>query len=76
MPGSPKYSNLIAAIATIASCDIALGFTLQLLPPIVGAAIDRFGVAVMPVSLAAIYVMLLIGLAASGGRLIREAPHG
>ena len=32
MPGTPKYSNLIAAIATIASCDIALGFTFQLLP--------------------------------------------
>jgi MFS family permease len=27
-----QYGNLIAAIATIASCDVAMGFTLQLLP--------------------------------------------
>jgi MFS family permease len=27
-----RYGNLVAAIATIASCDIALGFTFQLLP--------------------------------------------
>jgi MFS family permease len=45
-------------------------------PPIVGAAIDMFGVDAMPISLGAIYVILLIGLALSGGRLIREAPHG
>ena len=29
---SRRYGNLVAAIATIASCDIALGFTFQLLP--------------------------------------------
>jgi MFS family permease len=45
-------------------------------PPIVGAAIDAFGVNAMPISLAAFYVVLLLGLAISGGRLIREAPHG
>jgi hypothetical protein len=45
-------------------------------PPIVGAAIDAFGVDAMPISLGGIYVILLIGLALSGGRLIREAPHG
>ena len=27
-----RYGNLVAAIATIASCDIAMGFTFQLLP--------------------------------------------
>jgi hypothetical protein len=27
-----RYGNLVAAIATVASCDIALGFTFQLLP--------------------------------------------
>jgi MFS family permease len=32
LPNLPKYSNLIAAITTIASCAIALGFTFQLLP--------------------------------------------
>ncbi len=43
-------------------------------PPVVGAAIDRFGVNAMPMALAAFYVILLIGLAFSGGRLIRDAP--
>ena len=28
----PRYGNLVAAIAAVASCDIALGLTLQLLP--------------------------------------------
>jgi MFS family permease len=32
MSGRINYSNLIAAIATISACDIALGFTFQLLP--------------------------------------------
>jgi MFS family permease len=43
-------------------------------PPVVGAAIDRFGVNAMPMALATFYVILLIGLASSGGRLIRDAP--
>ena len=29
---APRYGNLVAAIAAVASCDIALGLTLQLLP--------------------------------------------
>jgi MFS family permease len=29
---APRYGNLFAAIAAVASCDIALGLTLQLLP--------------------------------------------
>ncbi|MFT3987394.1 MFS transporter [Aestuariivirga sp.] len=28
----PRYGNLVAAIATVACCDIAMGLTLQLLP--------------------------------------------
>jgi MFS family permease len=32
LPKLPKYNKLTAAITTIASCDIALGFTFQLLP--------------------------------------------
>jgi MFS family permease len=33
-PGAakPRYGNLVAAIATVAACDIAMGLTLQLLP--------------------------------------------
>jgi MFS family permease len=45
-------------------------------PPIAGAAIDAFGVNAMPVTLAASYVVLLIGLALSGGRLVRSPAHG
>ena len=45
-------------------------------PPIAGAAIDAFGVNAMPVTLALSYVVLLIGLAWSGGRLVRSAAHG
>ncbi len=29
---SPRYGNLIAAIAAVGACDIAMGLTLQLLP--------------------------------------------
>lgn len=29
---SPRFGNLVAAIATVACCDIAIGLTLQLLP--------------------------------------------
>ena len=42
-------------------------------PPIAGAAIDLFGINAFPVSLASVYVILLIGLALTGGRLIRSA---
>lgn len=45
-------------------------------PPIAGAAIDAFGVNAMPVTLAAIYAILLVGLALSGGRLVRSYAHG
>ena len=40
-------------------------------PPIAGVAIDAFGVNSMPLLLAAFYVLLLVGLAFSRGRLIR-----
>jgi MFS family permease len=32
MQGFRQHGNLIASIATVASCDVAMGFTLQLLP--------------------------------------------
>jgi MFS family permease len=41
-------------------------------PPIAGAALDAFGPNAIPLSLAAVYVILLAGLAATGGKLIRE----
>ena len=44
-------------------------------PPIAGTAIDLFGINAMPVTLAIFYVILLTGLAVSGGKLVREAVH-
>jgi hypothetical protein len=43
-------------------------------PPIAGAAIDTFGVNAMPLTLALFYIVLLGGLALSGGQLVRRAP--
>jgi MFS family permease len=45
-------------------------------PPIAGMAIDTFGINAMPVTLASFYVILLAGLALSGGKLVREPSHG
>lgn len=44
-------------------------------PPLAGAAIDAFGINAMPVTLASFYVILLVGVIANGGRLVRES-HG
>lgn len=63
-----KGADLIAASAAF-SAMWGVGGLLG--PPVVGAAIDRFGINAMPISLAIIYVILLIGLAINGGRLIR-----
>ena len=41
-------------------------------PPIAGAAIDRFGVDAMPVTLAVIYFILLIALASQKWKLVRR----
>jgi MFS family permease len=45
-------------------------------PPLAGLAIDLFGIGAMPVTLAGFYVLLLIGLAVSGGRLVKEPAGG
>jgi len=45
-------------------------------PPIAGAATDAFGIEAIPVTIAAIYVVLLIGLGLAGGKLVRAAAHG
>ena len=45
-------------------------------PPIAGLAIDLFGIAAMPVTLAAFYMVLIVGLLASGGKLVRGTAVG
>jgi MFS family permease len=70
-----KFSgaDLIAgavAIATMWGVGGLLG------PPLAGLAIDLFGTGAMPVTLAGFYVLLLIGLALSGGRLVKEPASG
>ena len=42
-------------------------------PPLAGAAIDAYGINAMPVTLACFYVVLLAGLAFTGGRLVTRA---
>jgi MFS family permease len=41
-------------------------------PPLAGLAIDLFGIDAMPVTLALFYVLLLAGLLATGGQLVRR----
>jgi MFS family permease len=41
-------------------------------PPIAGIALDAFGTNAVPLTLAAVYVILLAGLAMTGGELIRD----
>ena len=45
-------------------------------PPVAGIAIDTFGINAMPVTLAAFFVLMLVGLAFSRGRLVRSEAHG
>lgn len=45
-------------------------------PPIAGVAIDAFGINAMPVTLASFYVILLVGLAVTGGNLVRTPANG
>jgi MFS family permease len=42
-------------------------------PPLAGGAIDAFGINAMPVTLALFYLVLLSGLAFTGGRLVTRA---
>jgi hypothetical protein len=43
---------------------------------VAGAAIDLVGIGAMPVTLAAFYVLLLAGLALTGGKLVRSKADG
>lgn len=65
--------DLIAGAAAIAGMWGVGGL---LGPPIAGLAIDLFGIRAMPVTLAGFYVLLIAGLLATGGRLVRESARG
>jgi MFS family permease len=45
-------------------------------PPIAGAATDAFGIDAIPLTVCLVYVLLLVGLTLTGGRLVRSAAHG
>jgi MFS family permease len=66
-----KGADLIAVSAAFSAM---WGFGGLIGPPLAGAAIDAFGINAMPVVLALFYVMLLIGLALNGGRLVKAKP--
>jgi MFS family permease len=59
-----------AAVATMWGVGGLIG------PPVAGAAIDLVGINSVPFTLAAFYVLLLIGLGLTGGRLVRGAGNG
>jgi MFS family permease len=68
--GGPDLIAGAAAIAAMWGVGGLVG------PPIAGLAIDLFGIDAMPVTLAMFYVVLLVGLLISGGKLVRETPVG
>jgi MFS family permease len=45
-------------------------------PPIAGASTDAFGINAIPLTIFLIYVLLLLGLGATGGKLIRGTGRG
>lgn len=63
-----KGPDLIAGSAAIAAMWGVGGL---IGPPVAGLAIHLYGINAMPVTLAAFYILLLIGLVLSGGRLVR-----
>lgn len=60
-------------IAGSAAMSVIWGLGGVIGPPLAGAAIDRFGVSAMPLGVALIYVILIVGLLATGGKLVRAA---
>jgi MFS family permease len=68
-----KGPDLIAGSAAFAAMWGVGGI---LGPPIAGAATDAFGIIAIPITVTAIYVILLIGLGLSRGRLVQGAAYG
>ena len=68
-----KGPDLMAGTAAVASMWGVGGL---IGPPVAGAAIDLIGMDAMPLTLAGFYVLLLVGLAFTGGRLVRSKSRG
>jgi MFS family permease len=68
-----KGSDVVAGSAAVAAMWGVGGL---IGPPVAGAAIDAFGTNAMPATLAFFYLVMLSGLAITGGRLVRETPDG
>ncbi len=68
-----KGPDLIAGSAAFAAMWGVGGI---LGPPIAGAATDAFGIVAIPITVTAIYIILLIGLGLSRGRLVQGVAHG
>jgi MFS family permease len=66
-------SDLIAGSAAFAAMWGVGGI---LGPPIAGAATDAFGVDAIPLTIALVYALLLLGLILTRGRFVRAAAHG
>jgi len=62
-------------IAGAAAFGVMWGVGGMIGPAAAGLAIDAFGVNAMPLTLAATYGVLLLGLALTGGRLVRSTAH-
>lgn len=68
-----KGPDLMAGTAAVASMWGVGGL---IGPPVAGAAIDLVGMGAMPLTLAGFYVLLIIALALTGGRLVRGSANG
>lgn len=68
-----KGPDLIAGSAAFAAM---WGFGGILGPPIAGTATDIFGIVAIPITVTLIYVVLLVGIGLTGGRMVEGAAHG
>jgi fucose permease len=68
-----KGPDLVAGSAAFAAM---WGIGGLLGPPIAGAATDAFGIEAIPLTVCAIYVLLLVCLGFTGGRFVRGFAHG
>lgn len=68
-----KGPDLVAGSAAFAAM---WGIGGLLGPPIAGAATDAFGIEAIPLTVCAIYVLLLAGLTFTRGQFVRQAAHG